>query len=168
MARKSPIPSSSKFYTTISISNLFVPFSTTVDFNYNLQFPISSFMILHLSKEINNKIIISEIVHKNKHKNTRTNNKHKNNKLQRSFSITNKFNPEQRNTHKRKASFIVGGLSNNNNVTSKTQNTTRNTQNTNYLLKKKNTKKWFILCPKFLSYFIQTPKHLCEEGERRG
>jgi hypothetical protein len=69
---------------------------------------------------------------------------------------------------KRKASFIVGGLSNNNNVTSKTQNTTRNTQNTNYLLKKKNTKKWFILCPKFLSYFIQTPKHLCEEGERRG
>jgi hypothetical protein len=72
MARKFPIPSSSKFYTTISISNLFVPFSTTDDFNYNLQFPISSFMILHLSKEINNKIIISEIVHKNKHKNTRT------------------------------------------------------------------------------------------------
>jgi hypothetical protein len=72
---------------------------------------------------------------------SKTNNKHKNNKLQRSFSITNKFNPEQRNTHKRKASFIVGGLSNNNNVTSKTQNTTRNTQNTNYLLKKKKHKK---------------------------
>jgi hypothetical protein len=100
--------------------------------------------------------------------------------LQRSFSITKKFNPEQHNTQKRKASFIVGGLSNNNNVTSKTQNTTHNTQKHKlFITEKKHKKSGLSFAPNSfhtsfnpqktkLSYVKRECVDLCEEGQRRG